>query len=430
MRYKINLQSMIHQIVFIFSLLLFLFLLPSCTLFTSDDPEGAGSEEEEEYYATDDAIDDDVGSEESFDEAEGGEEEDIVYIDEEEEDEEDEEYLVDVEEEEGGGTGDEVQVEETDDDDKSVSEDQIFGSEGADATDDEYDEDEFFYVKDSEADDSGRQEKTVQPAPVKKWISYRKIKNQPYRKAGFLVNAVYIARSGDDIQSVSNKIFGSDQTNHLYVVNPHLKAREVKVGDKIYYQSPRRSEDSSQLLFYFEDQGIEPVYHQVQRGENIRTVASRLLGHANSWKEIWATNPELVSKLKVSQTRTIKYWSAEAIQQPYPPPSETTQPPSSNLEDEQEDPVDLPPLEDSITEPEGSTPPDTLEEGEQIKDQESSKDDISPEEGDDLVGGMSQNTAIGVVLALVTLICVLVIIKKRRKKREFDYTAANFEIDE
>jgi len=60
---------MIHQLVFIFSFLFSLFLLPSCTMFfTSDDPLEEAGYEEEGGYATGDPISDDIGSGSSSDE--------------------------------------------------------------------------------------------------------------------------------------------------------------------------------------------------------------------------------------------------------------------------------------------------------------------------------------------------------------------------
>ena len=53
---------------------------------------------------------------------------------------------------------------------------------------------------------------------------------------------------------------------------------------------------------------MQPEYHQVQAGQNIRKVASQLLGHANSWKEIWATNSDLDSKGIVDSSITVRYW--------------------------------------------------------------------------------------------------------------------------
>ena len=387
---------MIKQLIFILFLLFSLSLFSSCSIFGGGSEENAEGEnyysEEGEGEQTKEIAEEESQAEESQ-VGDYGDEEDIYYIDEEDED------ILEAEAE----TGENIEIEDT-----SVTD----ASENYDSSDNN--ESSFF---------SDKSTPPAQAAVSKKnWISYKKIKSQAYSATGFLVNAVYIARSGEDIQSISNTIFGSDQVSQLYAINPHLKARNVKVGDKIYYQSPNRPQDSSQLLVYFEDKGIQPSYHQVQTGENIRTIASQLLGHAESWKEIWATNPDLQSKGQLDQPVTIKYWPADAVgggadPQPSPPedidspPSmEETQDTSSSASDEGEESPPPPPSEAESAlpfPPESSLAVDKTRNFSQV---------------DMILAG---------ILALVALICAFIIIKKRiNKKKDFDYTAANFEIDE
>ena len=423
---------MIKQLVIILYLLSSLLLFSACTFF------GSGSYEEnleqEDYYGkgedegelpdpdTAGEIEDPDSKSEDVD-SDTGMYDDIEYID-----EEDEDLL-----EEPTG------IVEDDPDDPMPGE-MIGGEEEID----DYPK-EASLVADSEkplesseipADNSSNNffQNTSSPAPPpvkKRWVSYKKIKSQPYNIGDFLINAVYIARQGEDIQSVSNKIFGSDQISQLYAVNPHLKARNLKVGDKIYYPSPNRPQDSSQLLFYFEDNGISPEYHQIQAGENIRTVASKLLGHANSWKEIWATNPDLKSKTEVKIPLSIKYWPPTPVVttpppvQPQQPPSEeipdTTPPPPPIEEGDEgkEDIIDEPPLQKDI-------PPTPLPGEDEIPD---SSDD--PEQPKKITSDFLQmDMILAGIFILGAVICFFIIMKKRRKKKEFDYTAANFEIDE
>ena len=313
----------------------------SCSIFGGDsgdsvDEENYYSEEGEEEATEKSAEEEEQSEEEQV--GEYGDEEDVYYIDEEDED------ILEAEAEEGEN----IEIEDT-----SVTGE----SEKYDSGDSESSDSSFFSDKSALP--------PPEAAPKKQWISYKKIKSQSYNSAGFLVNAAYIARPGEDIQSISSTIFGSDQVSQLYSINSHLKARSVKVGDKIYYQSPNRPQDSSQLLFYFEDKGIQPSYHQVQAGENIRTVASQLLRHAESWKEIWATNPDLQSKGQLDQPITIKYWPPDAVgggaeeatlppppQQPEVVSGEQQQPPS--MEEIQETSPSEP--EEEIGE-DGETPP-------------------------------------------------------------------------
>ncbi|RME15822.1 MAG: LysM peptidoglycan-binding domain-containing protein, partial [Bdellovibrio sp.] len=144
-------------------------------------------------------------------------------------------------------------------------------------------------------------------APKRHWIPVKKIKTTPFKRAGVLVNTVYIARPGDTLASVSQKIYGADKTDELLKINPHLR-RGLKVGDKVYYNSPRRPTDDSRILTYYEDLGLQPEIYVSKAGDNIRTVAKELLGHKDSWKEIWATNLEVESKGVLPEGIQLKYW--------------------------------------------------------------------------------------------------------------------------
>ena len=419
---------MIKQLVITFYLLFSLLLFSACTIFDSGDyeedleeedyyleegEEGEGEEGEGELVSDQEleAVDEpeDLLEEEASD---TGMYDDIQYID-----EEDEDLLAE--------EGEEIEVEEDPlDREAEISSAEAETSESVETAYDDGSESSSFFQPDAKT--------SSRPSvPVKKqWISYKKIKSQPYNVGGFLINAVYIARQGEDIQNVSNKIFGSDQVSQLYAINPHLKARNLKVGDKIYYQSPNRPQDSSQLLFYFEDNGISPSYHQIQDGENIRTVASQLLGHANSWKEIWATNPDLESKGVVKAPLNIKYWPLGTAVQQMPEPVEETPTPPTVADT---DTLPSPPTEEeaTITDEEPTTaeniptpPPDEDELME-------SPSSAPTEEMKKPPSGFSQmDMILAGILALGALICSFIIMKKRRKKKEFDYTAANFEIDE
>ena len=253
------------------------------------------------------------------------------------------------------------------------------------------------------------------PAPVKTWVPLKKIISTPYQKAGFLVNAVYIAREGDSIRELSQNIFGSDQSQQLIAINPHIARRvsALKVGDKIYYESPQRPGDSSRLLFYFEDIGASPQVYSASAGENIRTIAYQLLGHKDSWKELWAVNPEVQSKGVLENPVQLKYWTRGDLESA----------PQPRMEEEPQPAMEENPTTATAEEPVAPpSPPPTS----------------PPPEESQLMGDTREpapkafldqkNMAAGGVLALVILILGFLILKKRKRKA-FDYTAANFEID-
>ncbi len=191
------------------------------------------------------------------------------------------------------------------------------------------------------------------------YIPVKRIASSPFNKNGALMNTVYIARPGDDIASISQKIYGSDRSGDLLSWNGHL-GRGVKVGDKVYYNSGRRPTDNARMLTYYEDVGIEPQIHPAKAGDNIRTVAKSLLGHERSWMEVWATNPEVESKDVLEADANLRYWSDSASAGVPSPIADSGQAPPPVAPDMMADPGNLPmdPIaggtEDPLASPPGS----------------------------------------------------------------------------
>lgn len=189
-----------------------------------------------------------------------------------------------------------------------------------------------------------------EPAPAPAMVPLRKIEATPWTQGGVLLNAVYVARAGDNFDTVSQKIYGSgDKVSELRKVNPTIARREMKVGDKIYYNSPRRPADNTQLITFYEDNGLVPETYVSQPGDNIRVVAKNLLGHDNSWKEIWATNFEVESKGDLPEGTRLRYWAGEASAAPImaqtPPPA--AEPPAMDSPQMEQPPqMEAPPMED------------------------------------------------------------------------------------
>lgn len=145
-----------------------------------------------------------------------------------------------------------------------------------------------------------------------KMIPVKKIADAPFNKNGMLLNTVYIARQGDDMSSISQKIFGGDQTSALLQANPNL-SNGVKVGDKVYYNSPKRPQDAERMLTYYEDSGVAPQSYVAKSGDNIRVISKNLLGDQGSWKEVWATNMAVDSKDELAEGTELRYWPEGAV---------------------------------------------------------------------------------------------------------------------
>ena len=394
---------------------------------------------------------DNLTLEESYEDEETGEEEFNLEEDE-DEDDEDEEF---VEEDEDGEFVDEDEEGEFVDEDEEEKKSgglsgffsRLFGFSDDDEDDGEFaegDRDYEDYEEEESEDYSEVSEDPILPAPEEspeaavapvsdgkteispkksqsKFIPLRKIINVPYRKVDYLVNAVYIARPGDTLESISQKIYGSDQVADLYTINPHLKSRSVKVGDKIYYNSPYRKNDKARLLFYYQDINAPSTFYTLSQGDNIRKVAGQLLGHPNSWKEIWATNPGLKSKGEIEESISIVYWPKtvagaklpESVVEKKVPPEDEFGDPNQKIEPIQKE---TPPLEEPFP-PVSPTDP-----GDQTEPEKDKTAGILP-----MIFKQKEIviTLLGILLILIIIIRLIV---KKRKQRDFDYTATNIEV--
>ncbi|MEM7645809.1 MAG: hypothetical protein AAF203_02765 [Pseudomonadota bacterium] len=140
------------------------------------------------------------------------------------------------------------------------------------------------------------------------WVPVVKIKTDPFFRNQRLMNAVYIARPGDNFDEISQKLFGSDRTSDLKADNTHL-AKGIDPGDKIYYNSPNRPDDRAQLKFFYNDNGLPPQYYTTRSGDNMRRLGSKLLGFPDGWKEVWAINQNVDSKTILPGGVQLRYWT-------------------------------------------------------------------------------------------------------------------------
>lgn len=146
------------------------------------------------------------------------------------------------------------------------------------------------------------------PAPVVG--SLKKVKSTPWREGKTLLNAVYVARSGDSVKDISQKVFGSpDHVKDICKHNSYNCSRTVKVGDKFYYNSPQRPTDDQSMKTFYEDAGVQPQIYTAKAGDDIKKVGQELLGDKRSWMELWALN-DVESKSKLDEGTQLKYWPA------------------------------------------------------------------------------------------------------------------------
>ncbi len=150
-------------------------------------------------------------------------------------------------------------------------------------------------------------------------VSVKKMKTVPYSKNGVLVNAIYFVRESDTLRTIADRIYGQGSAVDFTMVNPHLRKGALKVGQKVYYNSPARAQDRSRLLTYYEDARMPVQIYSAQKGENIRTVSKKLLGHNRSWMEVWATNQQIESKAGLEAPFQVRYWNGGAAPAPVTP---------------------------------------------------------------------------------------------------------------
>ena len=175
-------------------------------------------------------------------------------------------------------------------------------------------------------DDAEVMDDSFQETPEQTWVPIKKIADQPFNKNGILINAVYIARPGDSMESISQKIYGSDRSEELYTANPSFRTSSLDTGEKVYYNSPNRPTDDTMLKTFYEDVGLAPETYIAQDGDNIRSVSMQLLGDQHSWKEVWATNPEVESKGDLAGGTQLRYWASGDVASS-PPPMASNDPP-------------------------------------------------------------------------------------------------------
>lgn len=189
--------------------------------------------------------------------------------------------------------------------------------------------------------------------------SLKKVKDTPFKSNGRILNTVYVARKGDTTAKVAEKVFGDKTRKKELVADNSMLGggRGVKEGDKIYYNSPRRPDDTTTMMTYYEDNGVPAQSYVAKDGDDLKKVAKEILGSKDGWKELWVTNPNLESKGALSGGTEIRYWTAAPenvavapppvappADQPPPPALGTTAPPPPDLNN-------MPPPSDSLPPP-------------------------------------------------------------------------------
>jgi hypothetical protein len=187
-------------------------------------------------------------------------------------------------------------------------------------------------------------------APVAATGGLLKVKSAPEKMGRTLVNGIYIAREGDTVESIAQKIGVKEKD--ICKVNSFNCSRPAKVGDKYYYNSPQRPTDETAMKTFYEDAGLQPEVYTARAGDNIRKVGKELLGHDRSWMELWSLN-DVESKGDLDEGTQLKYWPKTDVAAPAMASNEEAPPAPAA---EAAPPVEAPPMDA------GAPPPPPAEE--------------------------------------------------------------------
>lgn len=271
--------------------------------------------------------------------------------------------------------------------------------------------------------------------------SLKKVESVPWKSGKTLLNTVYIARPKDTWKSVSEKIYKSNKSSELKKANPWISGRQLKVGDKVYYNSPNRPTDDSKIITYYEDNNIAPSSYSAQGGDNIRTVSSTLLGFDNAWKEIWATN-SVESKGVLTEGTELRYWKEDAVtsqtmatagsagaavgeppapapqavmpEAPLAEPSMAPPPaPEASAQQAQAEPPPMPPTEEPM-----APPPSPVEEPQAM-----APTAMAPAATEDSLGGLlggDDMMTYGILGAVAVMAIVGILIRNKRRQKDLE----------
>lgn len=267
------------------------------------------------------------------------------------------------------------------------------------------------------------------PKPVLK--SLQKMAGEPWKVGNKWANAIYFARPGDSLESISQTIYGDDRTRELKKINPTYNNRDVKPGDKVYYASTVRPDDTAQVLTYYEEKNIPAKTYVSKPGDNIRKVSQELLGYPEAWKEIWASNT-VESKQDIGEGVELRYWesqmassapSAPMADQAAPPPMEMAPPPP---------PEDLPPPPDMGQNTAGAElppPPPPMDPPPPPMEMAPPPPPppppppiaaATPAPTEEVTSEQDSTLAMGAVAVAVLGAVALIIVRRKRKQREMD----------
>lgn len=99
----------------------------------------------------------------------------------------------------------------------------------------------------------------------------------------------YIVEAGDTLGKISQKIYGSPgRWNELATLSGIANPSRIYPGDLVYYTL-----DESAVSFATAYESIQRATENVQQGDTLATIATRLYGSSKAWRSIWRHNDKI-----------------------------------------------------------------------------------------------------------------------------------------
>ncbi|MBS1983003.1 MAG: LysM peptidoglycan-binding domain-containing protein [Bdellovibrionales bacterium] len=137
----------------------------------------------------------------------------------------------------------------------------------------------------------------------------------PFEKGGHWMNSYYFVRTNrESWKLLSEKLYG--RPDRAAMLRKWNGGKRLRIGQIIYYNSPTRPEDSSNLQVFAEDFGYKLEEVVVKKGDSLSRISQQLYGTRGGWKEIAALNPQLQNPDMVEVGDVLKVQPKDIITEP------------------------------------------------------------------------------------------------------------------
>ncbi|MEO5668023.1 MAG: LysM domain-containing protein, partial [Bdellovibrionota bacterium] len=129
-------------------------------------------------------------------------------------------------------------------------------------------------------------------------VAYRgshfpEISKRVVQKGGYALNGYVFVRNEQNWKDLSKLLYGrADRAALLAEWNGNS---EIKPGAVVYYNSPFRPDDSSELKSFDTDFGMTLTGVSVSAGDSLSSIAAKVYGSPDAWRELASLNADLLT---------------------------------------------------------------------------------------------------------------------------------------